>query len=286
MNAHITCYRLVRAPRGFTLLEHAVSLSIIALVLGSIMVPLQTQIETRKHDETRRLLELAHEMLLGYAAANGYFPCPADGASNGQEPLGTNHLTGSCPVLHGFLPAALLGFRPTDAQGYGIDAWEGASQRIRYAVSGQTVGGVANVFTRTNGLRSVPIGSFGSTPLLYICQSGNGAGTNDCGTAVTLASNAVAVVWSVGQNGATGGTSVHEAQNPNPNGGSADRVFVSRVASDVVGNEFDDLVTWIPLTSLTTRLLIAGQFTPAGQTAASPPSGGAAMPAAPNGRGN
>ena len=29
-------------------------------------------------------------------------------------------------------------------------------------------------------------------------------------------------------NGATGGTSAHEAQNPNPNGGSADSVFVSR----------------------------------------------------------
>src|SRR5688572_7145762 len=104
MSAHVVRATPGRAA-GFTLLEHAVSLSVIALVLGSIMIPLQTQIENRKLDETRRMLELAQEMLLGFAAANGYFPCPADGASNGQEPLGTDHVTGSCPLTHGFLPA-------------------------------------------------------------------------------------------------------------------------------------------------------------------------------------
>jgi len=263
-----------RRGRGFTIFEHAVSLSVIALVLGSIMVPLQTQIENRKIDETRRMLELAHEMLLGFAAANGYFPCPADASSNGQEPLGTNHVTGGCAVSHGFLPAALLGFRPTDAQGYGLDAWEGSAQRIRYAISNQSVGGVANAFTRTNGLRSVPLASFAATPLFHVCQSGNGIAAADCGSAVTLASNAVAVVWSVGANGATGGQSVHEAQNPNPNGGSADRIFVSRAISSVPGNEFDDLVTWIPVTTLLARLVAAGQFTPAGHTAASPLAAG------------
>jgi type II secretory pathway pseudopilin PulG len=256
---------------GFTLIEHAVSLSVIALVLGSILVPLQTQVENRKVDETRRTLELAHEMLLGFAAANGYFPCPADAASNGQEALGTNHATGSCPAYSGYLPAALLGFRPIDAQGYAVDAWDTAANRVRYAVSDQKVGGVSNAFTRSNGMRSVSLASLGATPLMFICQSGAGAGANDCGTAVTLASNAAVVVWSAGANAASGGASVHEAQNPNPNGGSADRVFVSRTTSNVPGHEFDDILTWIPVTSLLSRLVIAGQFTPVAQSAASPP---------------
>jgi type II secretory pathway pseudopilin PulG len=284
MNARIQ--KFARSAAGFTILEHAVSLSIIALVLGSVLVPLQTQLENRKLDETRRMLDVAAEMLLGYAAANGYFPCPADAASNGQEPLGTNHVTGGCAVSHGFLPAALLGFRPTDAQGYAVDAWDGASQRIRYAVSSQTIGGVANALTRTNGLRSAPLTSFGSTPLFHICQSGNGATASDCGTAVTLASNAVAVVWSVGPNGAKGGSSVHEAQNPNPNGGSADFVFVSRGHSNVTGHEFDDLMTWIPATTLMGRLVAAGQFTPAAQTAVSPlnPGSGAIVRTSADGR--
>ena len=114
----------------------------IALVLGSIMVPLQTQIENRKIDETRRMLELAQEMLLGFAAANGYFPCPASASSNGQEPRGPTMPRAAVPLWHGFLPAALLGFRPTDAQGYALDAWEARPNRIRYAVSSSTVGGV------------------------------------------------------------------------------------------------------------------------------------------------
>ena len=266
-----TGIRQLRRARGFTLLEHAVSLSVIALVLGSIMVPLQTQIESRKIDETRRALELAQEMLLGYAAAHGYFPCPASASSNGQEPAGTDHANGICPVWHGFLPAALLGFKPTDAQGYALDAWETAPNRIRYAVSSSTVGGIAQPLTRVNGMRSVPMASIGATPLLYVCQSGNGVTAQDCGSAVTLASNAAVVVWSVGANGATGGTSVHEAQNPNPNGGSADRVFVSRGLSTAAGHEFDDLVTWIPATALVNRLIVAGQFTPVGQSSASPP---------------
>ena len=224
---------MVRNIRGFSLLEQAVSLSVVALVLGSIMVPLKTQIETRKIDETKRMLEHAQEMLLAFAAANGYFPCPASAGSSGQEPAGTDHVTGSCPQWHGLLPAALLGYRPADAQGYALDAWESATNRISYAVSPAAIGGVPHALTRVNGMRGAPLAAFGSAALFHICQSGHSATPNDCGGATTLASNAAVVVWSVGANAATGGTSVHEAQNPNPNGGSADRVFVSRGASNV-----------------------------------------------------
>ena len=258
--------------RGFSVLELAISLFVIALLLGSILVPLQTQVEDRKLDETKRLLENAREALVGYAAANGYFPCPADAASNGQEASGTNHTTGTCPAWQGFLPAAALGFRPVDAQGYAIDAWGVTTNRIRYAVSNQTVAGVSYALTRTNGLRSIPIVSLASASLLQVCQSGAGVNPgSDCGTAVTLASNAAVVVWSPGSNAATGGGSVHEAENPNPNGGSADRVFVSRQYSNVAESEYDDVLTWIPVTTLLSRLLIAGQFTPVAQSATSPP---------------
>jgi type II secretory pathway pseudopilin PulG len=257
-----------RAQWGFTIIEHAVSLSIIALLLGSIMVPLQTQLENRKVDETKRMLDVAQEMLLGFAAANGYFPCPATASSNGQEPLGADHTTGSCPVWHGFLPAALLGFRPTDAQGFPLDAWDRPENRIRYAVSAGAIGGIPQALTRVNGLRTAPIATFAAAPLLHVCQSGNGVTANDCGSAVTLASNAAIVVWSVGANAATGGKSAHEAQNPNPNGGSPDRVFVSRGVSNVSGHEFDDLLTWLPATALLSRLVAMGQLTPAAQTAA------------------
>lgn len=261
----------MKAPRGFTILELTISLFVIALLLGSILIPLQTQVQERKIDESKRLLEQAQEALLGYAAANGYFPCPADGASNRQEASGTNHTTGYCPVWYGYLPAAVLGFKPTDAQGYAVDAWGFASNRIRYAVANQTTAGITNPYTRTNGLRSIPISSFAAMPMLFICQSGSGVNPGvDCGSAVTLASNAAVVIWSVGANGATGGSSIHEAQNPNPHGGSTDRIFVSREHSTVTGSEFDDILVWISATALLSRLVLVGQFMPAAQTATSP----------------
>jgi type II secretory pathway pseudopilin PulG len=261
----------MKAPRGFTILELTISLFVVALLLGSILIPLQTQVQERKTDESKRLLEQAQESLLGYTAANGYFPCPADGASNGQEASGTNHTTGYCPVWQGFLPAAVLGFKPADAQGYAVDAWGLTSNRIRYAVSNQTAAGITNPLTRTNGLRSIPISSFAAMPMFFICQSGSGVNPGvDCGSAVTLASNAAVVVWSVGANGARGGNSIHEAQNPNPNGGSTDRIFVSRAHSTAALSEFDDILVWISATALLSRLILVGQFTPAGQTAASP----------------
>jgi prepilin-type N-terminal cleavage/methylation domain-containing protein len=262
------------SARGFTLIEMAVAMFIIALLLGSILIPLQTQIESRNFENTQRILDQAREALLGYAAAYGYFPCPASALSNGQE-SSPNHATGACAAVVtganayiGFLPAAALGFSPTDTQGYAVDAWGLTQNRIRYAVSNVTVNGIALPFTLVSGMRSAGMSNIaGATTLLYVCNSGAGgaamtAGTN-CGTAVSLTSNALAVIWSVGPNAATniGGTSVDELQNPNPTAGfSADRIFVSRTKSDVPGGEFDDIVTWIGPPAVFNRLIAAGQL--------------------------
>lgn len=246
------------------MIEAAVAIVIIALLLGSILVPLRSQVESRKVAETQKVLDLARDALTGYAAANGRFPCPASSASNGAESfaVGGNAGNGNCSnFFDGFLPAATLGFTPVDAQGYALDGWGLIQNRIRYAVSNQTVATVTNPFTKLNGMRSATIASIAAANLLYVCNSGNGVNPgNNCGTAVTLTSNAPAVIWSVGANAPTGGTSVHEAENPNPNGGSADRIFVSRSLSDIAGSEFDDIVTWISVGVLANRLIAAGQL--------------------------
>jgi len=263
-----------RITAGFTLVELAVTMVVIAILLGSILVPLNAQVESRKYDETQRILDQAREALLGYAAANGYFPCPAF-TNNGQEAVGTNHAIGAantCPATVwggttyiGFLPAATLGFTPVDANGYALDAWGLTQNRIRYAVVGNvTVNTIAQPFTRVNGMRNAGMASIAAaTTLLYVCNSGTGVvvGTN-CGTAGTLTSNAIVVVWSVGPNAATtGGASVDEMQNPNPRAGfSPDRIFVSRTRSSGTSGEFDDIVTWIGAPTLFNRMIAAGQL--------------------------
>jgi hypothetical protein len=228
------------------------------------MTPLQTQIESRKLEATEQRLHQARESLLGYVAAHGYFPCPADHASNGHEPAGADHASGSCPTYYGFLPAAELGLTTSDSEGYAVDGWSRPENRIRYAVSNQALASAnnSNALTRSNGMRTAGI-AYLSDPalsLFHVCASGNGVTAVACGAAPTLVSTAPVVVWSVGPNAATGGMSRDEAQNPNPNGGSADRVFVSRVRSTVSGNEYDDIVTWIPMPTVIARMVAAGHL--------------------------
>lgn len=251
--------------RGFTLVEAAVALFLLALLFGTVFVPLETQVGTRKIETTERLLREAREALLGYAAAHGHFPCPADAGSGGREPPGSNHATGACPTYYGFLPAAELGFAASDGHGYAVDAWGTDANRIRYAISSQTVAlaGNSNTFTRVNGMRAAGIAALGasSLSLFHVCASGRGVvAGKTCGSAPTIVSTTPVVIWSSGRNASTGGTSPDEAQNPNVNGGSADRIFVMTVRSNAPGNEFDDLVVWIPMPVLVARMVNSGQL--------------------------
>ena len=253
------------AQAGFTIIEVAVALFLLALLFGTVFTPLNSQVENRKLDDTERLLRDARESLLGYATARGYFPCPADASSGGREPRGTDHATGTCPTQYGFLPAADLGFRASDGQGYAVDGWGTSVNRIRYAVTSQSVGFAenTNAFTRVNGMRAAGIAALGDSALslFHVCASGKGvAPGKSCGSAPTLVSTTPVIIWSAGGNAANGGTSVDESQNPNPNGGSADRIFVMRVRGGVAGNEFDDIVTWLPMPILIGRMLDAGQL--------------------------
>jgi prepilin-type N-terminal cleavage/methylation domain-containing protein len=249
-------------PRGFTLIEMAVALFIITLLLGSLLVPLTTQVESRNYAETQRILEQAREALIGFAAANGYFPCPASAASNSGVETGANHTTGGCSAtvigssntFVGFLPAVTLGFTPTDSQGYAVDAWGLTQNRIRYAIYRDAA--LTSLFVRTNGMRSTGMSTIaGTTTMLYVCNSGTGVSASNCNTAGTLASSVPIVIWSVGANAATGGTSTDEAENLDN-----DRIFVWRPKGGGTAGDFDDIVTWLPTSLLFNRMIAAGQL--------------------------
>lgn len=249
--------------RGFSLVELAIASLIMALLLGSIIVPLQSQVRTRKLDETQRILDQARDALLGYVAANGYFPCPASSTSNGQE-ASPNHANGTCnasvtfaTALSGFLPAVTLGFTPVDGSGYALDAWGLTQNRIRYAAANATVNAVTNPFTKTNGMRSATMASIQSaTTLLYVCRTGTGVTATGCAAATDeLSDNAIAVIWSLGENAPTGGAAPHEDKNLNNT-----RVFVLAPYSTNAGAVFDDQLTWIGPPMLFSKLIAAGQL--------------------------
>jgi type II secretory pathway pseudopilin PulG len=117
---------------GFTLVELAVVMFVVALLVGGLLMPLSAQNELRQREDTHKLIADARDALMGYAASTGRVPCPALTALAGESPAG-----GHCAQQSGFLPALTLGVPA-------VDPW---GRSLRYAV--------ATSYTATNTDTSV-----------------------------------------------------------------------------------------------------------------------------------
>lgn len=264
---------LRRASRGFSLIEIAIGMVIMGLSAAGLIMVLNKQSEQRRLVETRAALHQARDALLAFVAANGRLPCPAVAATAGQE---STVAPGNpqCTVAAGFLPAVTLGLPNLDPSGLLMDAWsDGAGagngtflRAIRYAVA-PTAPTLPNALTApglgnpTLAGRQALQAAVANGEALFVCRSSVGlAGAgNRCGAANnTLSTNAAAVVWSQGINGGTlASWGADELQNANQ---PVARVLVSREQSPpgAQAGEYDDLVTWIPVTLVVDRLLTAG----------------------------
>lgn len=260
------------ASKGFSLVELAVVMTIVALLLGGLIYTLSAQTEQRSFEETRRRLEQARELLLGYAVVNGRLPCPATAASAGDEsPIGG----GTCTTGYaGWLPAKTIGFPQVDAGGYAIDVW---GNRIRYAVSiatpyntqapqvcrsvNATTPPVTPHFTHKDNLRANGVDCQPND--LLVCKSANlppAITPTTCGGAanqIMATGLVVAIVFSTGKNGSQApcGTCIDELANLDGNA-----IFVSHelAPSTAANGEFDDQFTWITVGELYGRLIAAG----------------------------
>jgi type II secretory pathway pseudopilin PulG len=224
----------VRARHSaFMLIELMVAMLVLAILLAGLSIPLSTQVQLRRSAETRRVLEEAREALLGFAAAHARLPCPADSASRGLEGFapGGDPANGQCASFQdGYLPAASLGLTALDEEGFLRDAWSTQANRIRYSVFGaEPVNGVAHALTRDGGMQAATVAGLGAAPhYLLICASGSGVPAASCGPAANqLTRRAVLVVHSIGP----------DAENPS-----------------------DDIVTWVPLPVLVSRMIAAGRL--------------------------
>jgi prepilin-type N-terminal cleavage/methylation domain-containing protein len=257
--------------RGFTLVEMAVVLAIIGLLIGGLLMPLAAQMEQKNLNETRATLENVKEALLGYAMANGRYPCPAAAPASGVVAVEAfdsavgNAMNGKCAsFFNGYVPGATLGIAPANSSGYVIDGW---NNPIRYAISDLSDDANAtHIFTKSSGMKTANSATcapncgmawIASQTLLSVCSTGTGITPVTCGTAVQLTNRAVVIVYSTGRNAATSGTGADEAANLDGNA-----VFVSHEpsASAATNGQFDDVVTWLSTNSIFGRLVQANQL--------------------------
>lgn len=249
---------------GFTLMEVAVVVFIIALILGSIMVPLSAQVDQRQSADAQRQLEEIREALIGFALAQNkpklYLPCPdATTAIGGATPNdGREDRVGTaCATLEGNVPWVTLGIP-------GADPW---GNRIRYRVSTQysDSADTAPITLASDGQLQVCSAStcVGSETIteptvdrnkpaaLLLIHGPNGWG------AISAATNALVLPPGCAAAAGCADMSANEIENAD-----GDLIFVSRPPSpsNSSGGQFDDIVIWLSPHVLKQRLVAGGRL--------------------------
>jgi len=211
---------------GFTLVEMAIVLGIIALLLGGLLPTISGQIEQAKRKETRNSLTEIKQALLGYAIINGDLPCPTTTTDPADANYGIADATCNATTAEGYLPWRTLGVSEVDSWGLKrfatADPWIGY---WRYRLDDN--------FDTTFTLTTLPADA------LTI--------NNNDGNAITAAPESpVAIVYSTGAditpNGENAGAFDNTYQGDNPN------------------NNFDDILIWISRPQLFNRMVQAGNL--------------------------
>jgi prepilin-type N-terminal cleavage/methylation domain-containing protein len=261
----------MRPQRGFTLIELTVVFTIVAILLSSLLYTLSAQTEARTRDQTLQRLEQGKDLLLSFALVNGRLPCPARcsnfPACNALGDGGVEATAGGACTdgYAGYLPGQAIGYQPTDARGYALDAW---GNRIRYAVSLNTNPATVNHFTNAANLKANGIAV---TPNdLVVCAASTAAGFNaatpTCGpnNSVTNQFTVAAVVWSQGKNlrAMPPGNADEQINNkhrlPVVLNNNPTFVWHDMRPQGAAGGEYDDLMVWIPAGQFYGRLIAAG----------------------------
>ncbi len=235
-NLDVRLIQYSRTAQGFTLVELAIVLVIVALLTSGLLMGITAQRTSAENTDAQRQLETIREALLGFAMANGRLPCPADPASTGgkeQCDLDPNNIP---TRTFGVVPWATLGLPETDPWG----------NRFTYFASSKFTALAG--FTLSTG---VPPNSIAG---LANIKDNYASGSN-------IASDIPAVIVSHGSRsaGAYQPTGVQLPTSSDPNeakNSGADLTFVSRTP----GETFDDLVTWIVPSILKSKMVAAGRL--------------------------
>ena len=239
----------VKKIAGFTLIEMAIVLIVVGLILGGVISTVGVQRQQLKRDETRQLLEVAREALIGFALTNGRLPCPDidnDGIENPANPAAGE----SCDANEGALPHVDIGVSANDTWG----------NRFVYRVRGTGNLSMADAAPALDGAGDPRAPGIGDNASFAMDDVGNIVinDNDEAAAGVSVLANEIpAIILSYAENGGSqiacgGGLSARELENCD-----GDVNFVDSFYSNVTGQEYDDLVVWVPLTVLKSRMVEA-----------------------------
>lgn len=250
-------------PAGFTLVELAIAMFIIALLIGGLVMPLSAHMDARSRNATQSALSDIRDALLGFAAANGRLPCPALAtAAIGSAGAGLEETTGAGAALActnadgvGALPWATLGVSETDAWG----------NRYTYRVVPEFARGATGQTAFTGP--TCPPPSNPTMAAFALCSRGNLDVFSTAGGG-SVASDVPAVVVSHGKNGygayTTAGTQLSTGNDTDERdnqitGGGTTMANINFVAKTPTA-DFDDLLAWVSPNILFNRMIAAGRL--------------------------
>nr|VFK01577.1 MAG: prepilin-type N-terminal cleavage/methylation domain-containing protein [Candidatus Kentron sp. H] len=229
-----------RNIRGFTLIEMAMVVAIIALLLGGLLMPLGAQLENRRIRNTEQQLADIRDALMGFAITglDVRLPCP-DIDGDGLEDPESSEETAACLETEGELPWASLGLT-------GRDAW---GRPFRYAPDDAYADpeGISDSLDTESGFL---IRDDAGTPLT------DWTGASDTEPAPN---GPAAIVFSCGQDGVPNGENDNDgavnADADCTNPGSSDGLYTSNTRMEGL---FDDHLIWLSRNTLVNRLVAAG----------------------------
>lgn len=216
--------RHVVSEAGFTLVELAVVLVIMAVLIGGMLVPLSAQRDIRNVSETQKQLSEIREALLGFAIINNRLPCPTTTTDPSDPNYGIEDA--ACNNVEGYLPWKSLGVSE-------IDAWGSKRTSTADPFPGYWRYRVDNAFALAFTLPTPP-----SSALVIQDASGNG---------LTQAppNGPVAIIYSTGPDNLQSG---------------ANAVLDTTYQAGERTAGFDDLVVWLSRPILLNRMISANKL--------------------------
>lgn len=246
--------------KGFTLIEIAIVLIVLSLLLGGLLGPISTQIESRERQRASEELNTIMEALYGFAAVNGRLPCPDTNGDGMPNPNSSGACTAPPPGVVPSVPWVVLGTSRADP-------W-GTTYRYRVMSPAFTTvdDGICAPFDGNNDGDTADPGDIPNDNDFDLCQEGNitirDAPPGTPGSS-NVATDVAAVIISFGSNRNDPGLAVNGDLSPleQDNAESPpDNEFISRSFSRADASEFDDLVLWVSPNVIKNRMVMAGRL--------------------------